>query len=73
MTMSSAAHPDDVARSTLRNLGRRSSTVRPGSLAKLLGFSLMMLPGWARVRLVGTIMAGMTDQPTRPAASDADA
>jgi uncharacterized protein len=73
MTMSSAADPDVVARSTLRSLGRRSSTVRPGALAKLLGFSLIMLPRWARVRLMGTIMSGMTDQPTRPAASGVDA
>jgi len=73
MTMSSAADPDVVARSTLRSLGRRSSTVRPGGLAKLLGFSLIMLPRWARVRLMGTIMSGMTNEPTRPAASRADA
>jgi len=73
MTMSSAADVDVVARSTLRSLGRRSSTVRPGALAKLLGFSLIMLPRWARVRLMGTIMSGMTNQPTRPATSGADA
>jgi uncharacterized protein len=72
MTMSAAADPDVVARSTLRSLGRRSSTVRPGGLAKLLGFSLILLPRWARVRLMGTIMSGMTNQPTRLTASGAD-
>jgi len=60
MTMSSAADADVVARSTLRSLGRRSSTVRPGVQAKLLGYSLIMLPRWARVRVLGSIMSGMS-------------
>ena len=60
MTMSSAADADVVARSTLRSLGRRSSTVRPGVQAKLLGYSLLMLPRWARVRVLGSIMSGMS-------------
>ncbi|MCC5949836.1 MAG: SDR family oxidoreductase [Nitriliruptoraceae bacterium] len=72
MTMSSAADAQVVARATLRSLGGRRSTVRPGGLAKLLGFSLILLPRWARVRLMGTIMSGMTDERSRPATSGAD-
>jgi hypothetical protein len=28
--------------------------------AKLLGYSLIMLPRWARVRVLGSIMSGMS-------------
>ena len=66
MTMSSAADADVVARSTLRSLGRRSSTVRPGVQAKLLGYSLIMLPRWARVRVLGSIMSGMSSATRQP-------
>ena len=51
-------HPETVARSALAALGRRT-TVRPGFLAKLLGWSLAMLPRWGRVRVMGAIMKGM--------------
>ncbi len=51
--------PEDVARSTLAALGRRS-TVLPGALSKLLAYSLAPLPRWARVRIMGRVMGGMT-------------
>jgi short-subunit dehydrogenase len=51
--------PEDVARSTLAALGRRS-TVLPGALSKLLAYSLAPLPRWARVRIMGLVMDGMT-------------
>lgn len=84
MSMSSAANADDVARATLRALGGRGATVRPGGRAKLLGYGLGSLPRGLRVRMLQTIMASMTPgsssvaldppaaaapgSPTRPAA-----
>jgi short-subunit dehydrogenase len=56
MEMSLAAMPAPVARAILRALGR-GGTLRPGALAKLLGGSLCLLPRWARVRLLGRILA----------------
>jgi uncharacterized protein len=59
MTMSFAQTPVDVARSTLSALGRWG-TVRPGVLAKLLEWSLALLPRWGRVRMMAVVMGGMT-------------
>ncbi|PWK59149.1 SDR family NAD(P)-dependent oxidoreductase [Roseicyclus mahoneyensis] len=59
MQMGRSASPDTVARAALSALGRRG-TVRPGGLAKLLGWSLAMLPRQGRVRVLGAIMKGMT-------------
>ncbi len=58
MQMGQAATPEMVARSALAALGRRI-TVRPGFLAKVLGWSLAVLPRWGRVRVMGVIMKGM--------------
>ncbi len=63
MQMGRAATPDTVARSALAALGRRG-TVRPGALAKVLGWSLAMLPRWGRVRVMGVIMKGMSGKDT---------
>jgi short-subunit dehydrogenase len=51
--------PEEVARGTLRALGRRT-TVRPGFLAKALEASLSPLPRYFRVRAMAKVMAGMT-------------
>lgn len=59
MQMGQAATPEMVARTALAALGRRT-TVRPGFLAKFLGWSLALLPRWGRVRVMGVIMKGMT-------------
>jgi short-subunit dehydrogenase len=56
--MARAAAPEAVARATLAALGRRG-TVRPGWLAKLLGWSLAAAPRALRVVIMGRIMAGM--------------
>jgi hypothetical protein len=56
--MGRAGTPEIVARSALAALGRQT-TVRPGFLAKFLGWSLAMLPRWGRVRVMGVIMKGM--------------
>lgn len=58
MQMGKAETPDTVARVSLRALSA-GGTVRPGFLAKLLGWSLAMMPRWGRVRVMGQIMKGM--------------
>ncbi|MDR6293781.1 hypothetical protein E9232_006334 [Inquilinus ginsengisoli] len=65
MTMGFAATAKDVARATVSALGR-SGTVRPGFVAKLLGWSLAPLPRWARTSIMGQAMASM--RPKKPAA-----
>lgn len=57
--MSMAAQPGEVACATLAALGRRS-VVRPGWLAKVLEASLIGLPRWARARILGQVVRGMT-------------
>jgi short-subunit dehydrogenase len=58
MQMGQSATPETVVRGALASLGR-GGTVRPGVLAKFLGWSLAMLPRWGRVRIMGVIMKGM--------------
>jgi hypothetical protein len=38
----------------------RGTTVRPGRLSKLFGWSPAMLPRWAMVRVIAQVMTGMT-------------
>lgn len=59
MRMGLALKPEDLAQPILLALGRRS-TVLPGTLSKLLVYSLVLLPRWARVRIMGGVMRGMT-------------
>lgn len=59
LRMAQAARPDAVAAATLAALGH-GSTVRPGGLAKLLGWSLATLPRSGRVHIMGRVMASMT-------------
>ena len=58
LTMARAEDPTVVARASLDALGR-AGTVRPGFLAKLLGYSLALAPRWGRVKIMGQVMAGM--------------
>lgn len=60
MTLSMAQTPEEVARGTLRALGRRV-TVRPGFLARALEASLAVLPRRGRVWMMTRVMAGMTE------------
>lgn len=55
MRLGMAADPEAIAQPILDALGRQT-TVRPGLLSKLLAFSLLPLPRWARVRLMGQVM-----------------
>ncbi|WP_201449977.1 SDR family NAD(P)-dependent oxidoreductase [Hydrogenophaga sp. PBL-H3] len=57
--MPRALDPDIVARETLAALGHKT-TVRPGWLSKLLGWTLAMLPRWGQVRVITQVMKGMT-------------
>jgi uncharacterized protein len=66
MKMAQALPAEVVARVTMQALGRRT-TVRPGWLSKLLGWSLAMLPRAAQVRVIGQVMNGMTAHQGRPA------
>jgi short-subunit dehydrogenase len=59
MKMGKALRPVDVAQRTLNALGRKT-TVLPGFLSKLLRYSLAPLPRWARIRIMGKVMRGMT-------------
>jgi uncharacterized protein len=59
LMMGKALRSSDVARATLEALGR-GTTVRPGWLSKLLGYSLAMLPRSGRVRVMSLVMGGMT-------------
>lgn len=58
MKVGFAATTADVARATIAALGRKR-TVYPGSVAKLLGWSLVPLPRWARTMIMGLAMASM--------------
>lgn len=62
MRMARAEDPATVARVALRALPS-GGTVRPGVLAKALGWSLAFLPRWGRVRVLGQIMKGMAPGP----------
>ncbi len=59
MRMGAALKPEEIAVPILDALGRRA-TVLPGFLSKLLVYSLLPLPRWARVQMMGRVMNGMT-------------
>ncbi len=59
MRMGRVLHPKEVAQGTLNALGRKS-LVLPGLLTKLLTYSLVPLPRWARVKIMGSVMQRMT-------------
>lgn len=59
MQMGAAEKPETVARKTLVALGKRM-TVTPGTLSKVLTWSLKTAPRGIRVRIMGRIMGGMT-------------
>jgi len=59
MRMGATVTPAEVARGTLAALGRRGSVV-PGTLSKILTYSLAPLGRPARSRIMGKIMFGMT-------------
>jgi len=64
MQMAQALPAEVVARVTMQALGRKT-TVRPGWLSKLLGWSLAMLPRWGQVIVMTQVMKGMTAHQAR--------
>lgn len=66
LQMAQSQPADVVARVTMQALGRRT-TVRPGWLSKVLGWSLALLPRWGQVRVIAQVMKGMTAHQARPA------
>ncbi len=64
MTMGGAATPEQVARPTVNALGK-AMTIRPGFLAKFLGWSLMLLNRWSRIKDMESIMGEMTKHQQR--------
>lgn len=59
LSMAQAEDPHVVAKVSLDALGRQT-TVRPGVLAKVLGWSLAMTPRWGRIKIMGSVMSGMS-------------
>ena len=59
MTLGAALTPAEIAGPSLNALGRKV-TVLPGALSKLLRYSLLPLPRWLRVRIMGRVMGSMT-------------
>jgi short-subunit dehydrogenase len=56
-----AEKPEVIAKGALAALGNRA-TVRPGFIAKFLGYSLSTAPRFIRVMIMTAIMGGMTKQ-----------
>lgn len=61
MQMGQTATPDVVAIESLEALGKKH-IVHPGWLAKLMVFGLSTAPRFIRVKIMGSIMSGMTKQ-----------
>lgn len=59
MKMSLFLTPKQVGIPILKALGRRT-TVLPGLLTKILVYALRTVPRWGKVRIMATIMRGMT-------------
>jgi uncharacterized protein len=66
MRFTQAMPAEVVARITLQALGHKT-TVRPGWLSKLLGWSLAMLPRWGQVMVIAQVMKGRTAHQGQPA------
>lgn len=59
MKMLKSMSPSDVGIPILKALGR-STTVYPGYLTKLMAYSLWIVPRWAKIKILGLFMKGMT-------------
>ncbi|MBN8669232.1 MAG: SDR family NAD(P)-dependent oxidoreductase [Chitinophagales bacterium] len=59
MQMNMYLLPAQVGIPILKALGRKS-TVLPGLLTKILVYSLMTVPRWAKIRIMKLVMGGMT-------------
>lgn len=61
MNMNKTMDPSAVSIPILKALGRRT-TVVPGSLSKILVYSLRTVPRWVKVRIMKKVMFGFTQQ-----------
>jgi uncharacterized protein len=61
MVMGKAETPETVARATMKAIGK-TFVLRPGFLAKLLGYSIGMLPRFVRVVMMGKIMGASVNR-----------
>jgi len=61
MKMGKVLTPEEVGVPILRALGKKV-TVLPGWLTKLLVYSLMTLPRWAKIKVMKQVMSGMAMQ-----------
>jgi uncharacterized protein len=61
MKMGASLDPTRIAPEILNALGRKS-TVLPGFLSKLLVYSMLPLPRWARISIMGNVMRDMTSK-----------
>lgn len=59
MKMGQALTPEDIGIPILQALGRRT-TVLPGTLTKILVYSLRTVPRWGKIRIMKMVMGGMT-------------
>lgn len=59
MNMNMTLTPEQVGVPILKALGRKT-TVLPGFLTKFLVYSLRTVPRWGKVRIMKTVMGGMT-------------
>ena len=59
MQMDGAAGPKPLSYEIVKALGRKQ-TVKPGLLSKFLLFNLSYLPRWGRVKIMSSVMGGMT-------------
>lgn len=59
MQMGKALKPQDVGVSIIQSIGKKT-TVLPGWLTKVLVYNLRMVPRWAKIRIMGKVMAGFT-------------
>lgn len=68
MEMGKALRPEDVGVPIIKAIGRKT-TVLPGFLTKFLVYNLRLLPRWAKVRIMGKVMAGFTKQQRKATAT----
>lgn len=63
MKMGKTLRPEDVGVPIIQAIGRKT-TLLPGFMTKFLVYNLRMLPRWAKIRLMGTVMKGFTKHQT---------
>ncbi len=60
MQMKNAMQPEEIARDVLKNIGKTKTTY-PGKITKILTYSLMLLPRFAKINVMRMIMKKMAN------------